>query len=438
MTLNADTIWMLVIGILAAVACAIPGSLLVMRRLSLLGDAISHAVLPGLVAGFLLSGSRSGEMMFLGAVIAGVFTAFLTETLRRSARVDEDASLGIVFTSLFAIGLILIVNFADRVDLDPSCVLYGMLETAPLRTITILDIDIPRAALWLSICLAVNSIVITLLFKELRITSFDPQLADVQGYSSRAMHYLLTTMTSVTTVAAFESVGSILVVAMLVVPAAAAQLLSDRLGPLVFIAAILAATSAILGQWFAIDVMKLFGQPSVNIAGSTAAATGLIFLVAWIASPRHGLVTRFWYRLRLAVRIAREDALGELIRAEESHAPAFTRQALLARVDASALVRTVAIRSLIASNEIQVQRATDSSSSRASDRVILLDKGRRRAIELLRSHRLWETYLTDRAQLAADHTHESAHRLEHIPIDPRTLASEAGHPLRDPQDKLIP
>ena len=228
--------WIVVIGALCAAACALPGCFLVLRKMSMMGDAISHAVLPGLAIAFLVTGSRASVAMFIGAAVAGVLTALFTQWITRFGNVDRGAAMGIVFTTLFAIGLLLIRQAADHVDLDPGCVLYGAIELTPLDLVALGDFRIPRAALVNGTVLLLNLGIIALLYKELKLSSFDPDLADTLGYSSQFLHYLLMTMVAVTTVAAFESVGSIIVIAMLIVPPATALLLTHDLFKMLLIA----------------------------------------------------------------------------------------------------------------------------------------------------------------------------------------------------------
>ncbi|MFP4281372.1 MAG: metal ABC transporter permease [Opitutales bacterium] len=289
--------WIVVTGVLTAVACALPGCFLVLRQMSMMGDAISHAVLPGLAIAFLVTGSRTSLPMFLGAALVGVLTAVFTQWISSWGKVDRGASMGIVFTTLFALGLILIVQAADHVDLDPSCVLYGAIELTPLDVawsgqIGESWIDVPRAALVLGGVALFNLVVIVASFKELRIAAFDPELATTQGINARFMHYLLMTLVAVTTVAAFEAVGSIIVIAMLVTPAATAHLLTDRLGLMVVLAALLGALSAVMGHVMALTVPPLVGFESTSTSGMMAVATGLFFIAAWLFAPQHGWLTR--------------------------------------------------------------------------------------------------------------------------------------------------
>lgn len=289
--------WVVVVGSLCAAACALPGCFLVLRKMSMMGDAISHAVLPGLAIAFLVTGTRASIPMFLGAAVAGVLTALFTQWIARFGNVDRGAAMGIVFTTLFAIGLLLIRRAADHVDLDPGCVLYGAIELTPLDLVTLVGWEIPRAVLVNGGALLVNLLVITLLYKELKLSSFDPELADTLGFSSQFLHYLLMTLVAVTTVAAFESVGSIIVIAMLVVPPATALLLTRNLFPMLLIAVGVAILSAIAGHLGAIVVPGWFGFKSTTTSGMIALAAGLLFALAWLFAPQEGLLLRRWHRL---------------------------------------------------------------------------------------------------------------------------------------------
>lgn len=289
--------WIVVVGVLAAVSCSLLGNFLVLRRMSMMGDAISHAVLPGLAIAFMVTQARASLTMFIGAAIVGVLTAVFTQWISKFGNVDRGASMGIVFTTLFALGLLLIVQAADHVDLDPGCVLYGAIELTPLDVVWKpevfgVELEVPRAALVLSGVLLVNVFFVVFFFKELRISSFDPELATTQGINANLMHYLLMTLVAVTTVAAFEAVGSIIVIAMLIVPAAAAHLLTDRLGIMVVISAILAALSAVLGHMSALIVPGWFGFESTSTSGMMAVMAGLIFAAVLLFAPRYGVLIK--------------------------------------------------------------------------------------------------------------------------------------------------
>ncbi|MGB0580416.1 MAG: metal ABC transporter permease [Limisphaerales bacterium] len=274
--------WVVIVGSLCAVACALPGCFLVLRRMSMMGDAISHAVLPGLASAFLITHSRASVSMFIGAAAAGVLTAVFTQWVSKFGKVDRGAAMGIVFTTLFALGLLLIVQAADHVDLDPGCVLYGAIELTPLDMVKIGNIELPRAALVVGGSMVLNILFIALLYKELKLSAFDSALATTVGVNATLMHYLLMTVVAVTTVAAFESVGSIIVIAMLIVPPAAAYLLTNRLPTMIVLSAVIALVSAVLGHVGALTVPKWFGFEDTRTSGMISATAGLIFVVIWI------------------------------------------------------------------------------------------------------------------------------------------------------------
>jgi len=279
--------WIVLTGALTAMACAVPGVFLLLNKQSMLGDAISHAVLPGLAIGFLISGSRDPLPMFIGAVLAGLFTGVVSGVIERRGRVEAGASLGVVFCSLFALGLILIRLAADHVDLDPGCVLYGALELAVIDSATV-----PRIVWQSGAILILNLFLAGVFFKELQVVAFDPRFAKASGIPSGLIQQGLTVVTALTTVVAFESVGSILVIAMLIVPGASAMLLSRSVSGVLFWSLVVAISSAVLGHVLAISVAPtwlglLTGRHdlgSLSSAGMMAASAGGIFFSLLAAS----------------------------------------------------------------------------------------------------------------------------------------------------------
>ncbi|MBI2192855.1 MAG: metal ABC transporter permease [Planctomycetes bacterium] len=429
---SLDT-WIVVAGALSAAACALLGNFLIMRRLSMMGDAISHAVLPGLAVGFLLTGSRGGPTLFLGAAIVGVLTALFTEWVLHFGQVEQSASMGVVFTTLFAIGLILIVRAADKVDLDPGCVLYGAIELVPLDTMDIRGWAVPRAVLTLGSVFLLDLAFVLLFYKELRISAFDPELATALGFNAHLLHYLLMTFVAITTVASFESVGSILVIAMLIVPGATASLLTERLHTLLLASVAIAVLSAVAGHAAAITVPGWWGYSDTTTAGGMAVVAGLLFTLAFFFAPRHGIASKFLHRARLSIHITRQDILGLLFRLEEmpsletrTMSPALLRKVL----GAGAMLRWLSLRGLLRAGLVRL----DGGGYR------LTSTGREEARSLIRSHRLWESYLYQHLHLPADHLHGSAERLEHVtdPVLQRRLSERVERPEIDPHGKRIP
>lgn len=283
-------------GALVAGASSLVGSFLVLRRLAFLGDAISHAVLPGIVLAFLFSGSRNTLVMVLGAGALGLLTTFLVQLFRRSG-VQEDAAIGVTFTGLFAAGILLVSLFAGQVDLDLDCVLHGEIAYAPWDRLMAGGVDLGPKSLWtMGGVFLLNLIVVSLFYKELKICAFDPEAAKALGVPVGLIHYLLMALVSITTVGAFESVGAILVVAMLIVPPATAYLLTERLHLMIGLAVGLGALSALLGYLLA-RVMD------GSIAGAMTTVAGGLFVLAFLFAPKGGLVSRWVAHRRLAAAV---------------------------------------------------------------------------------------------------------------------------------------
>lgn len=427
--------WIVLVAILCAVASASLGCFLVLRRMSMLGDAISHAVLPGLAVAFFLSHSRSSLPMFIGAVIVGILTAFFTEWIHRVGRVDRGASMGVVFTSLFALGLVMIVQAADKVDLDAGCVLYGSIELTPLDTMALLGFEIPRAVVTLGIVTVINLGFVLLFYKELKLSSFDPSLATTLGFNASLMHYLLMILVAVTAVASFESVGSVLVVAMFVVPPAAAYLLTDRLGMMLLISVSLAISSAFLGHLGAIHIPSWFGFQSTTTSGMMAVAAGSIFLITMLCSPSKGVLVKLIRRQVLSLQIIADDVVAVLFRrgekeAGEPQSASVTEGELLETIFCGRWSLRLVLRWLSRRDEIRREDA----------QIELTEKGRLRAQNLVRSHRLWERYLQDYAGFDPSRVHPQAEKLEHF-TDPslrQQLDSETDAPQVDPHGRPIP
>ncbi|MFB1051159.1 metal ABC transporter permease [Paraliobacillus sp. JSM ZJ581] len=277
------TFWIILTGSLVGLTCGIAGSLLVLRKMSMIADAISHTVLLGIVGAFFVTQSLNGIPMLIGAAIVGLLTAYFVELLNNSG-VQSDASIGVVFTSLFALGVVLISFIGDQVHLDTKHALMGEIAFVPWDTLQINGKSFGPVAVWmLGFSLIFNVVLITLFYKQIKMSTFDPQFAALVGIPLTFIHYLLMTMVSFSTVASFNSVGAILVVAMLIVPGATAYLLSDRFLHVIILSGVIGVISALLGYLSA----SLF---NVSIAGSMATMTGVLFALAFLFSPKHGIV----------------------------------------------------------------------------------------------------------------------------------------------------
>jgi manganese/zinc/iron transport system permease protein len=363
--------WAIATAAMVAAGCALVGTLLVVRRMSLVGDAISHAVLPGIVVAVLAGGRPGGVLVLVGAVAAALLTVWLTQLLRTEGGLAEDAGAGVTFTTLFALGVVLVTAAASRIDLDPACVLHGMLELVPFDTLPIAGVEVPRAFL------------------------------------------------TATVVFVVLAVGAILVVAMLVVPAATAELLTRRLhriAVLSMLLGVMAAGVGYLAAWWC----------NTSAAGMIAVVLGIQYLICVLLSPDDGVVARLFGRGWFAWRVACEDRLAACWRAEEITArgdalPAAVRPTLGERLAASWLAITGRV-------------------TRGPRGWVLTARGREQADMVVRSHRLWEAWLGRHAELPLDHLHPPAEWIEHhLGADVRRrIEAEVGMRSSDPHGRSIP
>lgn len=309
------------IAAVVAVACALPGVFLVLRRMALMSDAISHAILLGIVLAFFVVEDVGSPLLLIAAALTGVLTVSLVELLNRTGLLKEDASIGLVFPVLFSIGVILISRYAGNVHLDTDAVLLGELAFAPFDRFRIAGYDLgPRSLYLMGGILLLNVAFIVLFYKELKLATFDAGLAAALGFSPGLIHYGLMTLISITAVGAFDAVGSILVVALMIAPPAAAYLLTDRLWLMLVLSGLTAVLSALSGYW----VAHLL---DASIAGSMATMAGVAFLLAFLLAPDRGLVAIARRRIRqrwefaqtmLAIHLFNHEGLPEA--AEENRA----------------------------------------------------------------------------------------------------------------------
>jgi manganese/zinc/iron transport system permease protein len=280
------------VAIVVAAACALPGVFLVLRRVALLSDAISHAILLGIVVAFFIVEDLASPFLIFAAAATGVLTVFLVELLIRTGLVKQDASIGLVFPVLFSIGVILISRYAGNVHIDTDAVLLGELAFAPFNRFYIAGVDVGPKALWLmGGILALNIVLITVFFKEYKLVSFDAGLAAALGFSPALVTYLLMAQVSVTAVGAFDAVGSILVVALMIAPPATAYLLTDSLPRLVLYSVVIGVVGAVSGYWIAHWL-------DVSIAGSMASMSGFLFGAVFVLVPERGLLAQALRRRR--------------------------------------------------------------------------------------------------------------------------------------------
>ena len=276
--------------IATATACALLSPFLVLRKLSMVSDAISHSVLLGIVLAFFIVKDVGSPLLIAGAALFGVITVFAVEFLSGTGLVKNDDAVGIVFPMFFALAVVLITKFARNVHLDTDIVLMGEVIIAPLNRTEFLGMDLPKAFVQMGILFIVNLLFIIIFFKELKITTFDKGFAKLAGFSSVALFYALMTLSSLTAVTAFDAVGAILVVSFLITPGAAAYLISKDLKAMIAISVGYAVINSVLGY-----VLSLL--MNVSMSGMTAAVAGVTFLITFLFN-KEGLITAIFIRLK--------------------------------------------------------------------------------------------------------------------------------------------
>ena len=277
--------WILLTASLVGLSCGLVGVLLILRRMAMMADAISHIVLLGIVVAYLVTQQLSGVHTLIGATVAGLVTALLIQWFHQVG-VQQEASIGIVFTTLFAIGVILIATKVGNAHLDVKHTLMGEITFIPWEKVNVpLLGEIPEAVVILLFVLLVVLFFVVAFYKEWKLTSFDPIFAASIGIPVTLMHYVFMSLVSLTSVAAFDAVGAIMVIAMLITPAAAAYLWTDKLYMMLILSSLFGVLSAFMGYYGAVWL-------DTSISGAMAFATGIIFAISFLIAPRYGIIAK--------------------------------------------------------------------------------------------------------------------------------------------------
>ncbi|MBN2431660.1 MAG: metal ABC transporter permease [Acidobacteria bacterium] len=402
----------LVGGMMTAVVCGVVGCLVILRKMSFLGDALSHAMLAGVAGGYLFMKLAFGleahaPAMLVGSVLAAVLTVGLIGFVSNISRIKEDTAIGIIYTGVFAAGVVLVSAFSEYVHIDLMHFIMG-------DVLGVADADLWVAAIAGSIVLSV----IILFFRFFHITSFDPILAAAIGIPVGLVGYALTVSVSLVVVSAVSMVGVILVVGLLITPAATAYLLSDRLEKMMLLSALFGVSSVVGGLYLCVWFNTSGG-------GAIMLFCTIQFLVVLFVAPRYGILAGWFRRRRQVPQQVMEDVLGFVLRQEG----AVTPEKVTAAVTGERSVILRALRQMLSAELLSSQ----------DHGLGLTEKGRREALKLLRAHRLWEAYL-HRTGVAPERVHEIAHQLEHLndPDSVHLMDHLLGHPLEDPHGSRIP
>jgi len=406
-----STIRALLAGSMVGVMCGVLGCFIVLRNMALIGDALAHAILPGVVVAMMIVG-YSAAGLFVGAVAAGLFTAIGITWIQHRVSTKNDAAIGIVFTAMFSLGVIGISYLSNQggVHLDLDDFLFG-------KILGISDEDLILTASILVYVL----ISVAVFYRYLFITTFQSVIAETMDISVKMVHYFLMLLLSFAIVGALRTVGVILVVAMLITPASTALLLSNRLHKVIWIAGVIGLLSAVLGMLVSIK----FDTPP---GPAMAIMATLIYLIAVFFAPENGLLFTYLRKQKLQRRIQLEDTLKRSFRLQQEGKLSIAN--LLTKLDFSELKLKFYLRKLRKQQLIQW----------TGNEIKITDKGREEARRLVRAHRLWETYLVDRVGLNEGQIHEDAERLEHL-LSEEVLDQvdrSLGFPSKDPHGSPIP
>jgi ABC-type Mn2+/Zn2+ transport system permease subunit/Mn-dependent DtxR family transcriptional regulator len=402
----------LIAGVLVGLMCGLLGSFIVLRNMSLVGDALAHAILPGIVVSFVLVGYNVFGF-FLGAVGAGLLTAFAITWIQQKGGTKNDAAIGIAFTAMFSLGVIGIsqVSKQEGVHLDLKDFLFG-------NILGVSNVDLQlTATITLIIILG-----IIFFYRPLFATTFQPVIAQTMGISVEKVHYLLMLMLSFAVVASLQSVGVILVVSMLITPASTALLIEDRLEKVIVLSGVLGIISAVSGLILAI-VLDTTPGPAIALTAT------FIYLIALLLAPKRGLIRKWNNRRIQKQRIQFEDFLKAMVKIQErglEHTVfSLSENSGLPKEKVISMLKALSSRKLIEFNGSQWS---------------MLEEGQKQGNRLVRAHRLWETYLVEELGFNAEQIHQEADEFEHF--IPESILEEVdaklGYPERDPHGKIIP
>ena len=417
-------------SIFLGVSCGLLGSFILVRKLALLGDTLSHAVLPGVALGFLWNMTKDPVAIFVGATIAGLLGTVTVNLIRDTTRIKEDSALGMVLAGFYGVGICLFTMIqnlpvGNKAGIDKY--LFG--QAAALSS---------GDVLLMGSVMLVACLLIFVFYKELLVTSFDSMFAVSLGISARFFHYLIMLLLAFSVVVALQAVGVVLVSAMLITPAATAYLLTDRLHRMLILAAIFGLLAGFLGSFFSFLGNNLPTGPFMVLGASS------IFLAAFLLGPRYGIFPRWLKQFNRSRRIQIENTLKafyQVREAEEFSKEGVTLSALARRRNESLREVEKRIGHLVRDGLASFDENKKGEVSLTEEGVVYLTpSGWQRACEIVRNHRLWELYLTNAAEYEADHVHDDAEMIEHILGEEtvRLIERRLDFPTRDPHGKLIP
>ena len=416
---------------LIGLCCGLLGSFLVVRKLALMGDTLSHAVLPGVAAGFIWSASKDPLAIFIGATIAGILGVAMVNWIKSTTHLKEDSAMGMVLAGFYGIGICMttmIQNLATGNKSGLDKFFFGQaaaLSSGDIQLMAIISVF--------------TVLLIVLFYKEFLAISFDMGFAGAVGLPVRALHYTLMALLAFAVVVSLQAVGVVLVSALLITPAAAAYLLTDRMHWMLLLAALFGIASGVFGAFISYLSNNLPTGPFIVLGATT------LFIVALFCGPRHGILPKVIRRRRQRRRIGMENTLKAIFHLCE--ATAFEQKEF--KLKQLAMERNIGLTGaeretnrLAKAGFAAIIAPPDSEIPNLSgkSRIRLTDTGWERACEIVRNHRLWELYLSQAASFQNDHVHDDAEEIEHLLGDEivRRLEDRLANPIQDPHGRLIP
>lgn len=406
-------------ALLLGAVSGVVGCFTILRRQSLLGDALAHAALPGICLAYMITGTKTPAALLIGALVAGLLGALFVVGLVGNSRIKEDSAIGIVLSVFFGLGVVLLTyiqrtSTGNQSGLDRF--LFGQAATLMERDVQII--------------LAIATIVlffVVLFYKEFKLLCFDREFGEVQGFPMRRLEVGLTALLVVVVVVGLQTVGVVLIVAALITPAAAARQWTDSLGKMLVIAALIGGGASVVGVWASATIANMPTGPTIVMISSA----GLV--LSLLAAPRRGILGGLWRSARLAQRIRRENLLKDIYRHVE--AEELRREAV-----STALLRGARGQSTGQLRRVGAQLRRKNLLAGAGETWRLTEAGILAAQQVVRKHRLWELYLTRRLELAHDHVHRDAEAMEHALSDEflEQIDKILGYPEFDPHGREIP
>lgn len=410
-------------SIFLGVACGLLGSFIVVRKLSLFGDTLSHAVLPGVAIGYLVAGEKDPFAIFVGATIAGLLGTVLVNLIKKTTHIKEDSSLGMILAGFYGVGIVLM----NRIQKLPTGTQSGVDKFLFGQAAALSHTEV-----WMIGGVALASLLLVVVFyRQFLVGSFDAGFAKAMGLPAGAFHFILMLLLAFAVVVSLQAVGAVLVSAMLVIPAASAYLLTDRMHRMLVLSSIFGVLAGVLGAFFSFLGNSLPTGPLMVLAAS------FVFGVSFFFSPRHGVVSRWRKRRSRQERIRNENTLKAIYHVRENYG--FAGEG----------VRLGDLTERMNENEKDVRHRLSALGSTGVCEVkdiageefaFLNPEGWLRACAVVRNHRLWELYLTNQAEYEPDHVHDDAEVIEHVLGEEtvRRLERLLDYPAEDPHGKKIP